>query len=57
MPAPRLPAWAESPRIPRTKRMIWLRMSLRTRSVLPVTVASASYISAYQLIWFRRIVG
>src|SRR5918992_224407 len=41
----------------RTKRAICSRKSRRSSRGRPVTVASAAYISAYQLIWLRRIVG
>ena len=42
---------------PLTKRASWARRSCRRRLGRPVTVASAAYISAYQLTWLRRMVG
>ena len=42
---------------PRTKRASWALKSRLSSAGSPVTVASAAYISEYQLIWFRRIVG
>ena len=42
---------------PRAKRSSWARRSRLSSVASPVTVWSAAYISAYQLIWFRRIVG
>ena len=57
MPGPKLPARAALPRTPAKKRLSCSDMSRLSSVLSPVTVASAAYISAYQLTWFRRIVG
>ncbi len=57
MPGPKLPARAPLPRTPEKKRWSWSFMSWRRSVRSPVTVASAAYISAYQLTWLSRIVG
>ena len=52
--------WKRSPAPklrPRTKRASCACRSRRSRPGRPVTVASAAYISAYQLTWLRRMAG